>query len=126
MAEAIGTFEAKHTGNTYNRSTEGHLVTNAHFEGSGTGYDAGFGTVSLTQPLSEASATSGTCVWAGQSFQKDGSTLGMLGEGTWTQLPNENKWRLVFQIEVSNGDKIRTDGQVDLATRLYTGSIFPA
>ena len=33
MADATGTFEAKHTGNTYSRTAEGDLVINAHFEG---------------------------------------------------------------------------------------------
>jgi len=49
MADAIGSFESKHTGNTYSRTAEGHLVINAHFEGAGTGFDAAFGTLSLTQ-----------------------------------------------------------------------------
>jgi len=52
MADAIGTFETKHTGNTYSRTAEGHLVINAHFEGAGTGFDAVFGTLTLTQELS--------------------------------------------------------------------------
>ena len=48
MADAIGTFETKHTGNTYSRTAEGDLVINAHFEGAGTDFDAVFGTLSLT------------------------------------------------------------------------------
>jgi hypothetical protein len=126
MADAIGTFETKHTGNTYSRTAEGHLVINAHFEGAGTGFDAVFGTLTLTQELSEASATSGTCTWTGQSFQTDGTTLGTLGDGTWEQLPGESKWKVVFNGEVSNGDRLRTEGVIDLPARLYTGSIFPA
>jgi len=126
MADATGTFEAKHTGNTYSRTAEGDLVINAHFEGAGTGFDAVFGTLSLTQKLSEAGATSGTCTWTGQSFQKDGATLGALADGTWEQLPGETKWKVIFNGEISNGDRIRTEGVIDLAARLYTGSIFPA
>ena len=126
MADAIGTFESKQTGNTYSRTAEGHLVINVHFEGAGTGFDAVFGTLTLTQELSEASATSGTCTWTGQSFQTDGTTLGTLGDGTWEQLPGESKWKVVFNGEVSNGDRLRTEGVIDLPARLYTGSIFPA
>ena len=93
---------------------------------AGTGFDAVFGTLSLTQKLSEASATSGTCTWTGQSFQKDGTTLGTLGDGTWEQLPGESKWKIVLNGEISNGDRLRTEGVIDLPARLYTGSIFPA
>tara|TARA_Y100000758_G_C15886585_1_gene362433 strand:- start:156 stop:536 length:381 start_codon:yes stop_codon:yes gene_type:complete len=126
MANAIGTFEMKHTGNTYSRTAEGHLIINAHFEGAGTGFDAVFGTLSLTQELSEASATSGTCTWTGQSFQADGTTLGTLGDGTWEQRPGESKWKVIFNGEISNGDRLRTEGVIDLPARQYTGSIFPA
>jgi hypothetical protein len=126
MEDAIGTFETKHTGNTYSRTAEGHLVINAHFEGAGTGYDSAFGTLSVTQELSKASATSGTCTWAGQSFQTDGTTLGMLGDGTWEQLSDESKWKVIMNVEISNGVMARTEGVLDLPARLYTGSIFAA
>jgi hypothetical protein len=50
----------------------------------------------------------------------------MLGERTWEQLSGESKWKIVLNGEISNGDKARTEGVIDLPARLYTGSIFPA
>ena len=42
MADSIGTFSAKHTGNTYSTSADGELVIRAHFEGGSDAYGDGF------------------------------------------------------------------------------------
>ena len=125
MADAIGTFSMKHTGNSYHKTADGCLVTNAHFEGTATGYGAGFGTLGVTQKLSEASATSGRCTWAGQAFQ-DGTTLGGFGEGTWEQEKGKSTWSVTMTIDGSNGDRVRMVGVLDLATRSFAGEMFDA
>jgi len=125
MADAIGTFSLKHTGTTYG-STDGCLVTNANFEGSATGYVAGFGTLGVKQKLADASATSGSCTWAGQAFTEDGTTLGGFGNGTWQQKPGESNWRLDITIDASNGDRVRMVGVLDLASRSFQGEMFDA
>ena len=124
MADSIGTFSAKHTGNTYSTSADGELVINAHFEGGSDAYGDGFATLTVTQKLSEAGATGGTCTYAGQAF-KDGNTLGALGEGTWEQTPGESKWKLTLDINGSNGDRVRAVGVIDLANRSWDGEMFP-
>jgi hypothetical protein len=126
MADAIGTFSLQHTGNTYSKTADGCLVTNAHFEGTATGYGTGFGTLGVTQKLSEASATSGTCTWAGQTFQDDGTTLGGFGDGTWEQKSGESNWTVDMTIDGSNGDRVRMVGVLDLATRSFKGDMFDA
>ena len=123
MADPMGKFSAKHVGNTYSRSANGELVTNAHFEGVADPYGDGFATLTVIQKLSEAGATSGTCSYAGQAF-KDGNTLGGLGEGTWEQLPGESKWKVTLDIDGSNGDRIRSVGIIDLPNRTWDGELF--
>ena len=86
-------------------------------------YGDGFATLIVTQKLSEAGDTSGTCTYAGQAF-KDGNTLGGLGEGTWEQLPGESKWKVTLDIDGSNGDRIRSVGIIDLPNRTWDGELF--
>ena len=123
MADLIGKFSAKHVGNTYSKSADGDLVINAHFEGEADVYGAGFATLTVVQPLSEAGATSGTCTYAGQAFQ-DGNTLGALGEGTWEQTPGSSAWKVTLDIDGSNADRVRSVGTIDLANRSYNGELF--
>ena len=126
MSDAIGTFEMNHTGSHYGRTDDGRLISNSNFEGTGSGYGVGFGTLTIIQPLSEANATSGTCTWSGQSFHEDGTTLGFLAEGTWEQTPGANQWTITLIANVSNGDRIRCVGIAEFSSRTFAGEIFPA
>lgn len=55
------------------------------------------------------------------AFLDDGTTLGGLGEGTWQQVEGQHKWRISLVIEVSNGDRFRSEDDIDLTTRSLTG-----
>ena len=126
MSAPLGTFAAKQICNTYSRTTDGSLETNVHFEGEATDLGSGFGTLSLTQKFSETGATSGTCTWAGQVFQPDGTPLGAVGDGTWEQKPGKSTWDVTILMNLSNGDRLRSVGAIDLATRSYKGEYFSA
>ena len=124
MSDPVGEFSLKHTGSAYGKTEDGSIAAYANWEGTATGYGAVFGTLNVTTPLAEAGATSGSCTWAGQGFPEDGTTLGALGEGTWKKLEGQHRWTVSMEIEVSNGDRIRSEGEIDLETRTYTGKIF--
>ena len=76
------------------------------------------------RPLAEVENNSGTVSWAAQAFLEDGTTVGGLGEGTIEKDPNEHIWKISMIVEVSNGDKLRSEGQISLATLEYTGQMF--
>ena len=126
MADPIGEFSLKHTGSAYAKTENGELTNTSNWQGTATGYGSVFGTLSLSQPLAEAGATSGSIGWAGQGFPEDGTTLGAFGEGTWQQHEGQHRWTITMEVEVSNGDRIRTEGEIDLESLTYTGKIFQA
>ena len=97
----------------------GLVVASSHWEGAATGFGAVFGTLSV--PL-EGGATGGPCTWLGQAFLDDGTWVTGVGEGTWQQVEGEHRWKFSFPaIEISNGDRIRSEGEIDLETRVFAG-----
>jgi hypothetical protein len=122
MSNGGGVFSFKHTGNVYGKTDDGELATYSSWEGAGTGYPTAFGTLSLTQTLADAGATLGACTWAGQGFLEDGTTVGALGEGTWKQLEGQHTWKIELDIAISNGERHRLVGEIDLASLTFTGT----
>ena len=104
MAEQLGTFALKHTGNTYLKDGY-NLVIRAHFEGGAEQFGSGFGTVSATLPIADA----------GQSF---------LDDGTWEQTPGAKEWKLTLHAVSSTGQRILSIGTINLTTGSFDGELF--
>ena len=125
MSDSIGEFSHKHTGSGYTKTAEGVIVGYSNWEGTATGFGTVFGTLSV--PHGESGATSGSCTWIGQAFLDDGSSVTGEGEGTWQQVEGQHRWKLSFPvIEISSGGRLRSEGEIDLATRTFTGQLFDA
>lgn len=121
MAESLGEFSHKHTGTSFTKNSDGLVVASSHWEGAATGFGAVFGTLSV--PL-EGGATGGPCTWLGQAFLDDGTWVTGVGDGTWQQVEGEHRWKFSFPaIEISNGDRIRSEGEIDLETRVFAGQL---
>ena len=121
MSETGGEFSLKHTGTTYAKNSDGEIASYVSWEGTATGFGVVFGTLCFTNPLAAGGATSGSCSWVGQAFLEDTTTTTALGEGTWQQVEGEQKWSVSQEIELSDGSRIRSEGEIDLAARTYTG-----
>ena len=72
-----------------------------------------FGTLTMTQPLAEAGATSGTVTYVGKALLEDNSILGGIGEGTWQQVGNDAKFKMSLLIDISDGTQLRSEGVID-------------
>jgi hypothetical protein len=48
--------------------------------------------------------------------------LGGIGQGTWERSGHE--WKVTMIVDVSNGDKHRSEGAMDLETLTYSGKLF--
>ena len=72
-------------------------------------------------------ARQGDCSWVGQAFLEDGeTTLGGAGEGTWKHAEGEHKWNIDMHVEISNGDRHHSVGEIDLETLTFKGKIYQA
>ena len=94
------------------------------YEGAGTGFPVIFGSLIFTMSLSEAAANSGPCSWVGRGVLEDGTFAAGLGEGTWERIGNELRANVSLVHEVSNGQKIRTEGVVDHNERTFNGKMY--
>ena len=124
MAEQIGEFSLKHGGNTYGKTQDGDIATYINFDGTASGFGTVFGTLVIKRPFAEMAATSGSCTWIGQAFPDDKTTLGGIGEGTWEQVEGDHKWKISLDVEITNGDKHHSEGEIDLETLMFTGKIY--
>ena len=115
-----GEFSLEHRGTTYIK-TDDALDSYANFMGTATGFGTVAGTLKVSNPLSGPVATSGPCSWSSQAFLEDGTTVTAHGEGSYEQLSATQKWAISLDIEISNGDKLRSEGEVALDTLIFSG-----
>jgi hypothetical protein len=126
MPEA-GEFSLKQVGGTAFTTNDRDEVTAASdWEGTATGYGTVFGTFSVTFPLAEAGGASGSCTWVSAAVLDDGVTLAGIGAGTWVQVAGQHTWTVKLELRVSNGDRLRSEGTIDLATRTFAGKFSAA
>ena len=125
MSDPIGEFTLEHKGTTYLKTDDG-LDSYANFAGTATGYGAVFGTLKVSNPLVGTIPSSGACTWTSQAFLDDGTIMTGYGEGTFEQHAGLQKWKVNLEIQVSNGDSLRSEGEIDLETLTYSGAMYEA
>ena len=113
MSEKLGSFESQMASFAFSKTTDGQIQTTASYQGTADGFGAVFGTITLTQPLADAGATSGTVTYVGKAQLEDNSIIGGIGEGTWQQIENEAKYKMSLLINISDGTQIRSEGVID-------------
>lgn len=64
----------------------------------------------------------GPVKWVGEGFLEDGSSVAAAGDGTWEKDPNGHIWRTEMILELNDGSKIRSVGQLALETFKFTGT----
>jgi len=125
MSESIGEFSLNHTGNVYAKNDDGLVTTYASYDGTATGFGSVMGTLAF--PLPDSGANSGSCSWTGQGFPPDSPWSTSSGAGTWEQVEGRYAWKISMpSIEISDGRRLRSEGEVDLEARTFNGQMFEA
>lgn len=125
MADSLGEFTFNQTAIAYVKNDDGVVVAYVNYEGTATGFGTVQGTLAFLLP--EGGATSGTVSWTGQAFPPDRPWNTASGDGTWEQVEGKYAWQINLPaIELSDGNRIRTEGEVDLEARTFSGQIFEA
>ena len=125
MTDSTGEFSLQLGSNTYIK-TDDSVDNYANFTGTATSFGTVMGTIKVSNPLSGPIATSGPCTWSSQSFLDDGTTVTAYGEGSYEQLAAEQKWNIDLTIQISNGSKIRSVGEIDLVKQTFNGKFSEA
>ena len=125
MADSLGEFALNQTAIAYVKNDDGVVVAYVNYEGTATGFGTVQGTLAF--PLPEGGATSGTVSWTGQAFPPDRPWNTASGDGTWEQVEGKYAWKISQPaIELSDGNRIRSEGEVDLEARTFSGQLFDA
>ena len=107
IGNQIGQFSLKSSSLTYRAEGTGQ----ANLEGSVEGTDL---TGEVLHFAGEHGAKSGTCRWAGGVYLENGEEITGTSQGTF-ESSGKHCWRIRVILSLS-------DGELDLATRLYNGN----
>ena len=124
MADQTGEYNLKYSGTVVNKTADGQVQQLMTYEGAGTGFPVILGSLIFTMPLSEAGANSGSCSWAGRGVLDDRTLAAGLAEGTWERIGNELRANVSLVHEVSNGQKIRSEGVLDFNAGTFNGQMY--
>ena len=96
----------------------GSQLSQVNSEGTGTGFGASFLTTTFV-----GGGKDGTFSLKWVSYLDTGDGLTGSGQGTYESI-GKNRWRTVNVAEVSDGRRIRAEGEIDLAARSWKGTLF--
>jgi hypothetical protein len=113
----VGEFSFKFTSVTVTPGPAGSVLVQGNCEGPATGFGAVLGTATFV------GGKSGTFSWCAAAYLDNGEQRSGTGSGTFE---NIGKHRLRTQgfVQISDGRTVASEGEIDLATRSWTGKIF--
>jgi hypothetical protein len=82
----------------------------------------GFGTIFETVTFGGASKA-GTYSSCGTAFMDNGDFLSGIGQGAY-ESTGKHRWRTAGFVQISDGRKVATEGEIDLAERSWKGKVF--
>jgi hypothetical protein len=116
--KAIGEFSLKAITGTYSPGPAGSVLNQVNWEGTATGFGMVFGTATFV-----GGPKGGSLSWCGEAFLDNGDVLSAGGPGT-VESVGKHRWRTKGYLEISDGRRIATEGEIDLASRSWKGKLF--
>jgi hypothetical protein len=119
LGKSIGEFSLKATTFMFTPGAAGSVLVQVNLEGNATGFGAVLGTMNAVS----AGQKSGTWSWCAVAYLDNGGSVTGNGQGTFESSGSHN-WRTQGFIHISDGRTIGIDGEIDLATRSWSGKLF--
>lgn len=116
---AAATFSMKSTSQTHLPGPAGSTLIQTNFEGTATG---GFGTITGTATF-VGGGKGGTVGYIGIAYQENGEVLNTSGTGTY-ESSGSHRWRTQSILHNSDGSAFYSEGEIDLATRTWSGTVY--
>ena len=113
----IGGFSLKFTSFTLTPGPAGSMVIQGNCEGPVTGFGTVLGTAAFV------GGKSGTFSYCAGAYLDNGEQLSGTGSGTY-ESSGKHHWRTQLLTQISDGRTVASEGELDLATRSWTGKIF--
>jgi hypothetical protein len=96
----------------------GSVLIHVNWEGTASGFGAVFVTTTYV-----GGAKSGTYGDSATAYLDNGDGLQSIGQGTY-ESTGKHQWRTAGFMQISDGRRIASEGEIDLASRSYKGKIF--
>ena len=125
MGNEIGKFSLEHVSNVYIQDTNGQISNQTNWKGTSDVAGIAYGTLIFgPNDLMEMNDNleGGPVKWIVQAFLPNGSTLAGVGNGEWSKKPGEHVWTVDYIIQISDGSKIRSIGEIHLDTLVFSGT----
>ena len=114
----IGEFSFKFTTFVNSPGPAGDVLRQVTWEGPSTGFGTVFDTVTYA-----GGSKSGTFSHCGTAFMDNGEFLHGVGQGTY-ESKGKHKWHTASFMQLSDGRRIASEGEIDLAERTWKGKLF--
>jgi hypothetical protein len=114
----IGEFSLKTTSLTFTPGPGGSTLVQANFEGTAQG----LGTVAGTATFVGAGMKSATYSWCGVAYLDNGDSITNNTQGTIESI-GPHRWRTQAFGHLSDGRAMSVEGEIDFATRSWTGKL---
>ena len=115
--KATGEFSLKTTSISVSAGPAGSTIVQCNLEGTATGLGAIIATAAFV------GGKNGTFSYHGAAYLDNGDTASATGNGTYESI-GIHRWRTVGFLQTSLGGAIITEGEIDFATRSWTGKVF--
>jgi hypothetical protein len=116
--KAVGEFSLKAITATYSPGPAGSVLDQVNWEGTATGFGAVFGTGTYV-----GGPKNGTFSWCAAAYLDNGDGLTSIGQGTY-ESSGKHRWRTEGFEQVSDGRRVASEGEMDLASRSWKGQLF--
>jgi hypothetical protein len=114
----IGEFSFKFTTFINSPGAAGGVLRQVTWEGPATGFGAVFTTVTF-----DGGAKGGTFSECGTAFMDNGDFLHGIGQGTY-ESKGKHRWHTAGFMQLSDGRRMSSEGEIDLAERSWKGKLF--
>jgi len=112
----IGEFSMKMITTTISAGPAGSVLTQVNFEGTATGFGAVYETATFI-----GGGKDGTFSAVGSAFLENGDVMSGVGQGTY-ESKGRHRWATTNTMELSDGRRISSTGEIDLAARTWKGT----
>ena len=116
--KAVGEFSFKLVTINNSPGPAGSVLIQVNWEGTATGFGAVFATATYV-----GGPKNGTFSECGTAYLDNGDGLSGIGQGTY-ESKGKHQWRTESFMQISDGRRIRGEGEINLASRSYKGQLF--
>jgi hypothetical protein len=114
----IGEFSFKFIATINSPGPAGSVLIQVTWEGPATGFGTVFDTATYV-----GGPKSGAFSDCGVAYLDNGDGLTGIGQGTY-ESTGKHRWRTENFVQISDGRRVRGEGEMDLASRSWKGTLF--